>query len=91
MRHRQYPITWFLEKIHLQVAVDRRAYLADIITIITDVPFFQYKYVLLHKVDEPKSWEGGLNRIADLRLLSDLKKQSGSEDFKNLELMDKWN
>ena len=59
--------------------------------IVTDVPHFQYKYVLLHKLDEPKAWENGLNRIADLRLLSDLKQQSGAEDFKTLELMDRWN
>ena len=32
----------------------------------TDLPFFQYKYVVLHKDDEPKYWESGLNRIADV-------------------------
>jgi hypothetical protein len=59
--------------------------------ILTDAAHFQYKYVVLHKVDEPKAWEGGLNRIADLHLLSDLKKQAGAKDFRELELIDKWN
>lgn len=57
----------------------------------TDAAHFQYKYVVLHKVDEPKAWESGLNRIADLHLLADLKKQAGAKDFSELELVDKWN
>ena len=35
---------------------------------------FEYKYVLLHKLDEPKKWETGINRIADLRILQNLKR-----------------
>jgi hypothetical protein len=52
----------------------------------TDVAHFQYKYVVLHKVDEPKAWESGLNRIADLGKLSNLKKQAGAGDHLELEL-----
>lgn len=35
---------------------------------VTSKPFFNYKYVLL-KDNKPMTWEGGHNRIADLRLL----------------------
>lgn len=33
------------------------------------MPFFQYKYVVLDGKDQPKKWEEGLNRIADVTLL----------------------
>ena len=42
--------------------------------ITTRRPFFQYKYVVLHKKDEPKEWETGMNRIVDLKRLQSLKK-----------------
>ena len=57
----------------------------------TDLPFFQYKYVVLHKDDEPKYWESGLNRIADVQRLSTMKRQAGLQDILTLELLDKWN
>ena len=57
----------------------------------TDLPFFQYKYVVLHKDDEPKYWESGLNRIADVQRLSNMKRQAGLKEILTLELLDKWN
>jgi hypothetical protein len=47
--------------------------------------------VVLHKEDEPKHWESGLNRIADVQLLSNMKRQAGLKDIFTLELVDKWN
>jgi hypothetical protein len=53
--------------------------------------FFRYKYVVLHGDDEPKQWEGGVDRIADLKLLRRLKEIGEQKDPNKLELIDNWN
>mmetsp|Transcript_16995 Transcript_16995/g.26196 ORF Transcript_16995/g.26196 Transcript_16995/m.26196 type:complete len:427 (-) Transcript_16995:1239-2519(-) len=52
---------------------------------------FMYKYVVLHKDDEPKKWENGLNRVVDLRRLAELKHTAGLPLTNSVELVDNWN
>lgn len=45
--------------------------------VVTQHPFFSYKYVLMDKdKTEMVRWESGVDRIADLRLLPEMSKQS---------------
>ena len=44
----------------------------------TKQPLVQYKYLVLHQQDEPKQWEHGQNRLADLDLLAAEKAEEGS-------------
>ena len=37
--------------------------------IISNVPYFQYKYVIMED-DQDLKWENGMNRIADLEMLA---------------------
>lgn len=49
---------------------------------VTSKPFFNYKYVLM-KDNKPMTWEGGHNRIADLRLLPE-NLEKDSEIMRNI-------
>ena len=51
----------------------------------------QYKYLVWHQQDEPKEWEHGQNRLADLNLLESKEIDLGSSNPKQLKLVDVWN